>query len=83
MSYLLYIIFPFFSESNDIINLHTILLAKYEIRIQRQSNKHDIALLYWCRWYRLPRVNVPDSDIKTQEYVDQLLNNMNTHFHIK
>ena len=70
-----YIIFIFFSENNDIINMHTILLTKYEMRIQRQNNiyiwippkltqiwhfiiiMHDIALLYWCRWYYIPRVN--------------------------
>ena len=26
-----------FSENNDIINMHTILLTKYEMRIQRRS----------------------------------------------
>ena len=30
--------FIFFSGNNDIINMHTILLTKYEMRIQRQSN---------------------------------------------
>ena len=74
------IIFNLFSE-NDIIYMHTILLTKYEMGIQRRSNiyiwippklikiwhvlifKHDIALLYWCRWYYTPRVNDPKSDI--------------------
>ena len=63
--------------------MHTILLTKYEMRIQRRSNiymnppkltrilhfiiiMHNIALLYWCRWYYTPRMNYPNSDIKSQ-----------------
>ena len=43
---------------------------------------YDIALLNWCRWYHTPRVNVPDSCMKAQVYIDQLLNNIDTHLHI-
>ena len=58
-----YIIFHFFSENNYIINMHTILLTKYEIRIQRQSNIyiwipqkltqiwHFIIIMHDIAWY--------------------------------
>ena len=32
----------YFSENNDIINMHTILLTKYEMRIQRRSNIYEL-----------------------------------------
>ena len=44
---------------------------------------HDIALLYLSRSNQAPRVSVPDIDMKTQVYIDQLLNNINTHLRIK
>ena len=34
----LYVLFFYDSENNDKINMHTILLTKYEMRIQRRSN---------------------------------------------
>ena len=95
-----YIIFNFFSANNDIINMHTILLIKYEMIIQRRSNiyiyiwippkltqiwhfiiiMHDIALLYWCRWYYIPRVNDPNSDITKRVFKKVLYREHIRHF---
>ena len=72
--------------------MHTILLTKYEMRIQRRRNiyiyefppkltqilhfiiiMHDIALLYWRRWYYKPRVNDPNSDITKRVFREIIL----------
>ena len=39
--------------------------------------------MYLCRCYHTPRASVPDSDMKTQvyNYIDQLVNSINTHLH--
>ena len=91
-----YNIFHIFIENNYIMNMHTTLLIKYEIKIQDKAiytvfiiliPPQSFMILHYCVDVIIHPGWVFPTVIWTLKenprYIDQLVNNINTHVHIK